>query len=281
MYQFLSDETDIPVPDVLGFEEDRSLLGDRFFLMQRVAGQVPPDDPPFHQAGWVTQLSTEERHAMWRNAVEVMARLHAVDPEALPILKRPHLGRSGLEQELRHWLTYAKWCGGDQHSIVAAAGKWLLDNFPDDPPTTLSWGDSRVGNMIFQGSEVVAVLDWDMVSLAGPEADLAWYLIMDQAATVSQGVPRLPGFGTPQDTVALWEALSGRNARNLDWHAVFTSYRMAGIMIRLATMLKSQGRLAPESQYLLTNNIGIQWLSQLLHLPPAGPITTPWLGWDR
>ncbi|MDB5447849.1 MAG: hypothetical protein JWQ97_3166, partial [Phenylobacterium sp.] len=35
-----------------------------------------------------------------------------------------------------------------------------------------------------------AVLDWDMVSLAGAECDLAWWTLMDQNYTAGRGIPR-------------------------------------------------------------------------------------------
>lgn len=281
MYEVLGRESDIPVPTVLGFEEDSSLLGERFFLMERIEGRVPPDNPPFHHGGWVTELTTEERHAIWRNTVEVMAKFCTVDVSKFPFLNRPQFGKSGLEQELRHWINYTSWCGSDSNETIQAGGKWLVDNFPDNPPTELSWGDSRAPNIIFQGTEVAAVLDWDMVSLAGAECDLAWYQIMDQPHTVCRGLSRLAGFGTPQDVVDLWEEITGRKAQNLHWHAVFNAFRLASIMIRLPTMLKKQGRLPPESEYLFTNNTGIQWLCSLLDLPPVGEPTTPWVGWDK
>lgn len=48
----LHDEGSVPVPEVLWFEEDRSILGDRFVVMARVDGQVPADNPSYHAEGW-------------------------------------------------------------------------------------------------------------------------------------------------------------------------------------------------------------------------------------
>src|SRR5690606_14850665 len=86
MYKSLQGEAGVPVPEVITFEEDRAFLGAPFYLMRRVDGRVPHDDPPFHHTGWVTELSTDERAAMWRDWVRVMARLHAVDPARFDFL---------------------------------------------------------------------------------------------------------------------------------------------------------------------------------------------------
>jgi aminoglycoside phosphotransferase (APT) family kinase protein len=55
----LDAEGTVPVPGVLWFEEDTSVLGDRFVTMPRVAGEVPPDTPSYHQDGWFPGLTDE------------------------------------------------------------------------------------------------------------------------------------------------------------------------------------------------------------------------------
>lgn len=280
-YQAMAGVPGVAVPRMLGFEADTSLLGDRFFLMERVAGRVPPDRPNFHLAGWVSELPAERRRTMWRNAIETMARMHGADVARFAFLDRPHLGGSGLAQEFAHWRNYARWSGADRQPAIARAAEWLAGHFPDDPPTGFSWGDARLQNIIFDDRDgIAAVLDWDMVSLAGPETDLAWFAITDQNHTTSKGLARLEGFGTPAEAIALWEECAGRKVRDMEWFVMFNCYRTGAIMIRLATMLRRAGLLQPEAEYLLTNNSGIQWLTTRLGLPPAGPITTPWVPLD-
>ena len=170
---------------------------------------------------------------------------------------------------------------GEPHGVIDTARTWLLDHFPADVPPGVSWGDARVGNMIFRNASCVAVLDWDMVSLAGAEADLAWWCAYDLGYTVSKGISRLPGFGAPRETIALWEELAGRRAENMEWHFVFASYRIAVIVRRLARMLKAAGRLPPQSAVLERNNRGVQYLTTLLGLAATeGPVTMPWPGLD-
>lgn len=282
MYEALADEGSVPVPRVVGYEPNPELLGRPFFVMTHVDGRVPPDTPPFHTEGWVTEVPVEARRAMWRNGVEVLARLHQVDPASVTLLERPSLGPTGLEQDLRHWLDYRDWAGrGRAHPVIDAGARWLVDNMPAERPTTLAWGDARVGNMIFDGEDVVAVLDWDMVSLAGPESDLAWWAIMDLLQTASAGVPRLEGFGSPAETIELWERLAGRPVRDLEYHLVYGSFRMAVILVRLADLLGQAGLLPPElAAEMTTNNGGIQYLATLLDVPHDGTIVTPWPGLD-
>ncbi len=282
MYDALRDEPGVPVPAVVGYEADPAVLGQAFFVMEHVDGQVPPDAPPFHTKGWVAELSTDSRAAMWRDAIEVMQRLHAVDPARLPFLDRPSLGSSGLEQDLHAAFEYARWIArGRELPVIDAAAHWLVDHLPKHPGTGLAWGDARVGNMMFRDDRVVAVLDWDMVSLAGAESDLAWWTIMDLLYTASAGVERLPGIGGPAATISRWEELAGRPVRDLEYHLVFASYRMATILVRLADLLAEAAVLPADlADEMIANNSAIQYLATMLDLPHDGPVVTPWPGLD-
>jgi aminoglycoside phosphotransferase (APT) family kinase protein len=275
MCRALANIPGIPVPAVLGFESSNHWLGAPFFLMERVEGRVPADDPPFHHQGWVTELSTDERARMWRSSVRVMAQLHAVDSNRFSFLKSD-AESDGLRQNVNYYIE--QFDSADSHPIIDAARLWLLANYPGARSRGLSWGDARVGNMIFREGLCVAVLDWDMVSLAGAEADLAWWAMFDQSNTTSVGISRLPGFGTPREMIALWEEYSGRRVRDFDWHLVFACYRVAVIVRRLARMLKQAQLLPAASEYLEHDNAGVQYLTTLLRLKPAAAITMPWPG---
>ena len=49
-----------------------------------------------------------------------------------------------------------------------------------------------------------------MIKLAGPQLDLAHWLVMDDYSAETLGLERLPGLGDRDETVALWETLTGR-----------------------------------------------------------------------
>jgi aminoglycoside phosphotransferase (APT) family kinase protein len=279
MYAALADQPGVPVPHVLGFENDRSLLGAPFFLMEKIEGRVPADDPPFHHAGWVAELSTDERASMWREAVAVMANLHKTNPAKVQFLNRTG-ATDGLRAMLDYFIDEIDKPVNEPHAIIDAAREWLIANYPGGYDLQLAWGDARVGNMIFEGGKCRAVLDWDMVSLAGAEADLAWWSMFDLSNTHSIGVPRLPGFGTPRDMLNLWQQHAGRPVRDFDWHLVHACYQAGTIVRRLAKMLKKNNLLPPGSEFMENNNTGIQYLTSLLNLTPIAPLDCPWPGLD-
>ena len=110
-------------------------------------------------------------------------------------------------------------------------------------------------------------------SLAGPEADLAWWALADHKHTLTQGVPRLPGIGSPAQTIRLWESFSGRPVRNMDWYLVFAAYRQALISYRLFGL--NNGEDATEADFMMAPGVGVQWLASLIDHPLTTRLTMP------
>lgn len=270
----------IPVPAVVGFEPDQSILGARFFVMEHVPGQVPADQPPYCESGWLAGATTEQRGRLWRSGVTTLARLHDLDANRFEFLWQPQRGSTGLEQYLRYNLESFEWAAhGRGHPVLEAAAIWLQEHLPEDRPTAFAWGDARIGNMIFRDWDCVAVLDWDMASLAGAETDLAWWILFDHAASVGYGLSALPGLGTAQETVSLWEDITGRRAVNIDYHLVFAAFRMALALMRVAQLLRASGVMAEDAaDQMEMNNQGVQYLASMLELPAPGPVTVTWPG---
>jgi len=59
--------------------------------------------------------------------------------------------------------------GRARSPLIEAAFDRLEDLWPPDPGTpVLNWGDARIGNVVYDGFEPAAVLDWEMAALAPP-----------------------------------------------------------------------------------------------------------------
>lgn len=159
-------DSDIPVPELRGLETDTALLGVQFYFMKRTDGRIPTDMPPYNMDGWMMHdTSVEQRATLWRSAVDTMARFHRLDYKALGFDKLHETGKTPLQQQLDYWRGYHDWAfEGVDHEVGKAALGWLESNQPADEPTVLCWGDSRLGNIIFNDSldGVAAVLDWEM-----------------------------------------------------------------------------------------------------------------------
>jgi aminoglycoside phosphotransferase (APT) family kinase protein len=219
-----------PVPAPILFEPDDAVLGAPFFIMERVGGALPAS--LHHSEGLWSEIEPAVRREQWLSAIQAMAHIHAADPAHFSFLSRPELGKTGLDQEIALWDRYRAWSGAPRHPAQDSAREWLAQHIPAERTTGLAWGDARPGNMLFRGDRCQAVIDWETVSLGGAETDLGWWIFYDWFTAEGLGIPRLNGVGDGAETIAVWEACSGRKAQAMVWHEVFATWRFSLIRDR-------------------------------------------------
>jgi aminoglycoside phosphotransferase (APT) family kinase protein len=261
--QALRAEGSVPVPEVLWFEEDPSILGARFVCMARVDGQVPADNPGYHGEGWMPALTPDAQRRVWEDGIDTMGRIHQLDRAALGLGWIEDVSPTeqlALDHEYR---TFA--CGDTPYPAVDRAFELLEATVPPaSVRPALCWGDSRLGNMIFGDDQrVAAVLDWEMVTAGDPVQDLAWYLLLDRHHVMAFDVSRLPGLPPREESVARWEAASGHPATHLEWYELLGATRYASIMVRVMTLLDHTGIL-PGAAEGAFDQTGTRLLEQML-----------------
>jgi aminoglycoside phosphotransferase (APT) family kinase protein len=252
-------------------EHDPEVLGSEFFVMAHVPGRVPSDNPPYSTEGWIIEESEDRRRTLHTSALDVMCRIHALDPhDTLGHLTERM--RIGLDEELAYYETFFEDAArGRPQPVAEKAWQWVNDNRPKGwLPTGLSWGDSRISNMIF-GDDLhpAAVLDWEMVSLGDPEMDLGWWLFLDRHFTEGMGVSHPAGFMTRADTIARWEATVGRPAENVDYWEMYAGFRFAVVMMSLTRLFIADGLMPPDTDFDRNNTV-TQCLAPMLGMPLPG-----------
>lgn len=272
--QALAEHTAVPVPAVRWVEEDASVLGAPFLVMDRASGQVPSDDPPFTAGGWVLDLTDAQQLELCENSLRVLADIHAADWKALGLgFLMPADGSDPFDAELALWRRVFDWArDGDANPAVEAGFAWLEEHRPaEDREPVLNWGDARLGNMMFgEDLAVNAVLDWEMVGLGQPDAELAWWTFMVRHHTEGIGMELPPGFPTREQAVAIYERVSGREIRHLDYYEVWAAVRLSVLMHRAGNLMIQFG-LLPEGAPMKLNNPGSQLLAKLIGAPaPTG-----------
>ena len=245
--------TDVPVPLVRWFEADTSVLGVPFYVMTRVEGRIPTDNPPMHDEGWIAEdLSPQEREQLWWNGLDAMCRIHRVDWKALgfDFLDEKKRGACALDQQLDYWQEYFRWgMPAERHPDVVQALQYLEANKPEDQPVALCWGDSRLANQIFDGLDCVAVLDWEMARLGDPVQDLAWWLASDRCFSEGLELERLPGIPSKEATIARWEESTGRKAHNFDYYSILALTRFTMNMARVGQYMKKIEIIDEENEF--------------------------------
>jgi len=237
--QLVRAHSTVPVPEVLWFEEDPAHLGAPFFVMARVDGRVPPDIMPYNFGGWVSDASSEERALLEERSVAVLAGIHAIPAHVFaPLLGDP--GPDPLRRHVEDQRRYYDWvvAAGDRSPLIERAFDWLEEHWPAHPgPTVFCWGDARIGNILYDGFEPVAVLDWEMAAFGPPEMDLGWFIALHeffQHVAATYGLPGLPDFLQPERVAATYERLSGHRPRDLTWYRCYAALRHAIIMFRIS-----------------------------------------------
>jgi aminoglycoside phosphotransferase (APT) family kinase protein len=239
----------VRVPEALFFEEDSSLFGVPFYVMERLHGRVPVSFPPYNREGFLADATPAERRIAWESAMEELCRIAAVPVDQVAFLKRPELGPTGLEQHLEYWRRAVDWSTGHRTpDRVWALYEWLVEHLPDERPDGFTWGDARIGNMMFGDDfRLVGVMDWEAANLGGIRQDLAWWLFFDEFNGPARGLETLDGLGTRAEAISLWEDRVGEPAGDLTWFEVFTGFQIVLLGIRTQRVFGAPGALDLES----------------------------------
>ncbi len=211
----------VPVPEPLFCEAGTEAFGAPGFIMREVPG------------GRAASLLEPEPYGGDAAAIGAaffgaLGALHRHDPAALGLaVPSPE---DAARVRLDHWRAAFTDDRSRPEPVIEAGFRWL-DRTPVPPPArvTVVHGDYRSGNFLFDGSRLLAILDWEMVHAGDPLEDLAW-------ATDPLWAH---GSGRPAATVgeaaaiALWEAASGLacDRAALDWWRVFAQVQGLAIWI--------------------------------------------------
>jgi aminoglycoside phosphotransferase (APT) family kinase protein len=223
----------VKVPTVLWLENDPALFGAPFFIMEMLDARTPVSQPPHTTTGWLAEASPTERRVTWDTAMEAFASIHTTPGELVSFIGWPQYGETGEDQQLGYWDNYARWLDLPLSADTIALGEWVRANRPHEPGIYLSWGDARLGNMMFGADfRLAGVLDWDQMSLAHPRHDLAWWLNFNDLYSIGLGVPQPEGMGDRAATIERWEALTGLVAGDLTWHEAYVQYKLTLVSMK-------------------------------------------------
>lgn len=149
-----------PVPEVLTASNSAEPLGNPYLICTEIAGETIVRK--IHR-----NLDDAGRAHLLRQCADALAAIHRADPtEAALTPEDPvALWRDELDTMADTTATF-EW-----------AFRWLQRNRPAAGRPTLVHGDFRMGNLIVAGSQLAAVLDWELVHAGDPREDLAWFCI--------------------------------------------------------------------------------------------------------
>lgn len=239
--RLVAEHTDVPVPRTLWLEENPEPLGAPFFVMERAEGRVPPDVMPYtYEGSWLYAATEAERAELEAGTVSVLARIH----DQVPVGEAAFLALPGSGSALRRHVAaqraYYAWvvAGREPSPLIERGFAWLADHWPAETgETVLTWGDARIGNIVYDGFTPAAVLDWEMAVPGPRELDLGWLVYLHrffQDLAESGGRRGLPGLLRRDRVEERYARLTGHTPRAMDFHTLYAALRHAVVMLRVA-----------------------------------------------
>lgn len=210
--------SDVPVAGAVAQCDDLTVLGVPFTVVEYVDGRT------IRTREELATLSDAEVHRCAFGLVEVLGRLHAVDPIAVGL---GDFGRAQgyLGRQVSRW--YDQWTRVATRELddLETLHALLQESCPVESGTSIVHGDFRIDNAILDPEDpavVRALVDWEMATLGDPLADLGLHLayldvafdpvIGGDAAATS---PRMPA---PAALAAHYGEMTGRDVADLTFY---------------------------------------------------------------
>ena len=224
--------TTVPVPAALGFCDDVTVTGARFYVMGHIEGR-----PLYNSDDTRRWVPEDRRTEMAHSFIDALASLHALDPDEVGL---GDLGKKEdyIARQLKTW--YRSWTASIEpaklddpraHSLK----DFFLANVPDQGPARIVHGDYGVHNcLVGPDGTVAAVVDWEISTLGDPLADLAYAL--NQWPDPTDALPPNPlsptsasGFPTRTQLADRYAERTGRDLSRLDFYIGFNRWKTAAI----------------------------------------------------
>jgi len=222
--------SEVPVPKMLAYCDDLSVIGREFYLMELMQGRVLVDQS-------LPGVLPEQRAAMYDEMNRVIAGLHSVDYRGVG-LESYGKPSNYFSRQIGRWSRQCQASTLPVSREMRSLMDWLPEHIPADDESTLVHGDFRLDNLIFHPTEtrVLAVLDWELSTLGHPMADFAYHCMAWRIpATLWRGVGGLDlqalGIPSEEEYLRRYEQRTGRLAgEHWEFYMAYNLFRMAAIL---------------------------------------------------
>ena len=170
----------------------------------------------------------------------MLAALHRVDPEPIGLGAEK---RYTLEGEIKRWTRAFETVDERMSARYLEAEELLFDTMPPAFPDAVCHGDYRLGNMLCDGTEVAALIDWEIWSLSDPRLDLGVVPLLHRRGQAPDG--EQPRADRHADRAGAARRRTSRSRAavpaNLEWFHCLIRYKEAAATALLMKRLVKAG----------------------------------------
>jgi aminoglycoside phosphotransferase (APT) family kinase protein len=220
----------MPMP--LLFSDDLTVMGTRFFLMERVSGTILRGSMPggMHPGPTLMRGISEA-------AVDGLARLHRIDIAGggLEVLGKPE---GYVQRQVEGWIGRYEKAETDDIPDMRLTAEWMRAHLPPETEPAMIHNDYKYDNLVLDPADmtrILAVLDWEMATVGDPLMDLGttlayWCEANDSPSLRPFNLTLLPGNLSRAEVVERYAAERGMAVPDMLFYYVFGSYKIGVIV---------------------------------------------------
>ena len=238
----------VPVPKMLLYSDDLSLLGTAFYVMPFMQGRVFFDQT-------LPGMTPQQRGEVYRDVNRAIATLHTINPESVGL---GDFGRAGnyFARQINRW---GKQYLENHTQPIADLGKlidWLPERIPASEEVSIVHGDYRLDNVMLHPTEprAIAVLDWELSTLGHPLADFSYHCMgwhIPPALWRGIGGLDLQALGIPSEAkyVSQYVQTTGLKAveEHWDFYLAYNFFKIAAILYGIGERARQGTAASPDA----------------------------------
>lgn len=223
-------------PRPLAYCEDPDILGEPFYVMERLQGIILRRDPPDD-----IKLDADTAHGLCENLLDVHLELHRIDPAAAGLAE---LGRPDgyTERQVGGWSKRYRNARTDDVPDNEPLMAWLAEHIPPEAGrAAIIHNDYKFDNVVWQddgtGLRIRGVLDWEMTTVGDPLMDLGcslayWIQADDPPSMLALRMmpTHLPGMMRRRDVIDYYLAGADLKIGDFRFYYIFGLFRLAVIV---------------------------------------------------
>ncbi|MBS2970092.1 phosphotransferase family protein [Metabacillus sp. KIGAM252] len=216
------------------YEEDPSVAGSSFFLMERRRGVMVDTALPKGM-----EMTEEKGRMLSELMVDKLVQLHSIPYQDSDLI---HLSKPEgfMERQVGGWIERYHRAKTDEIEAVDSLTGWLEKNLPASGSPSVIHYDYKLNNALFTEdlSGMAGLFDWEMATIGDPLADLgaamSYWVEEDDPDSLKFGFgkPSItvhPAFYSRQQFAERYAEKSGRNLEEFPYYLAFAYFKLAVI----------------------------------------------------